>query len=154
LPAPACVIANSPYADMAAASPSLDDPRRNQGFQNRAIIEQLQAAYLGGADPRDGRHSPVYRDLSGLPPLLVQVGGLDNLHDDAVRLAAQARACGVEVAYTDYPLSEHIWIVFKPADKDSQARHAHEEIRDFIRARVGPVAEDAATAPHLDNGWK
>ena len=80
----------------------------------------------------DPRHSPVYRDLTGLPPLLVQTAGLDNLQHDGIRLAAQARSCGVDVTYTDYPESAHIWIVMQPADEDSQAALAMAEMREFI----------------------
>ena len=68
----------------------------------------------GGIDPYDGRHSPVYRDLKGLPPLLIQAAGRDVCHDDSVRLAATARAAGVDVTITEYPEAEHIWILNGP----------------------------------------
>lgn len=116
LPVPACGITNSLWADIALATPSLDDPVRNRFDIRRAMVEHLSATFLstGGIDPQDGRHSPVYRDLAGLPPLLVQAAGRDVCHDDSVRLAASARAAGVEVRYTEYPDAEHIWILNGP----------------------------------------
>lgn len=140
---PACIVANSPYVDMALASLSLDDPERNVDEPNKVTIQWLAATYLGagcpqgdGADPKDPRHSPVYRDLSGLPPLLVQTAGRDNLQHDGIRLAAQARSCGVQTAYTDYPAAGHIWIVMQPADQDADAASAMREMGVFIQRHI------------------
>ncbi len=147
LPSPAGVIGNSPYADLSLASPSLDDPLRNQEEPNKTTIEWLAHTYLTAgnppADARDPRHSPVYRDLTGLPPLLIQTGGLDNLQDDGARLAEQARRCGVEVTYRAYPDSPHIWPVFFPADKNPAARRAIEEMAAFIGRCFGTAADPA-----------
>jgi acetyl esterase/lipase len=116
LPLPSCVMVNSLWADIALNTPSLDDPVRNRHDIRRELVEQLSATFLapGGIDPYDGRHSPVYRDLRGLPPLLVQAAGRDVCHDDSVRLAAAARAAGVAVTITEYPEAEHIWILNGP----------------------------------------
>ena len=134
---------NSPYADLALASPSLDDPARNVAEPNKLTIQWLASTFLQAGrepadllDPKDPRYSPVYRDLSGLPPLLVQTAGLDNLQHDGIRLAAQARSCGVQVTYTDYPESAHIWIVLQPADEDPQAALAMAEMREFIARNI------------------
>lgn len=135
LPLPACIITNSPFADLALSSPSLDNPKLNTSEPTKATIEWVTSTYLeaGGADPLNPRHSPVYRDLTGLPPLLIQVGGLDNLHDDGMRLAAQARSCGVDTTYSDYAESGHIWIVYQPADVDREAARAVDEMSRFIQ---------------------
>jgi acetyl esterase/lipase len=116
LPVPACVITNSLWADIALNTPSLDDPIRNGFDIRRDLVEYLSRTFLstGGIDPYDGRHSPVYRDLRGLPPILVQAAGRDTCHDDSVRLAASARAAGVQVKITEYPDAEHIWILNGP----------------------------------------
>jgi monoterpene epsilon-lactone hydrolase len=116
LPVPACGMLNSLWADIALNTPSLDDPDRNRFDIRREMVEVLSATLLstGGVDPYDPRHSPVYRDLRGLPPLLIQAAGRDVCHDDSVRLAANARAAGVEVTITEYPDAEHIWILNGP----------------------------------------
>ncbi len=116
LPMPACGMLNSLWADLALNTPSLDDPVRNGFDIRREMVVQLAATLLGtgDVDPMDGRHSPVYRDLTGLPPLLIQAAGRDVCHDDSVRLAASARAAGVDVTITEYPDAEHIWILNGP----------------------------------------
>ena len=116
LPMPACGMLNSLWADLALNTPSLDDPVRNGFDIRREMVELLSATLLstGGIDPYDPRHSPVYRDLHGLPPLLIQAAGRDVCHDDSVRLAASARAAGVDVTITEYPDAEHIWILNGP----------------------------------------
>jgi len=116
LPLPACGMLNSLWADIALNTPSLDDPERNRHDIRRDLVEYLSKTFLstGGVDPCDGRHSPVYRDLRGLPPLLVQAAGRDVCHDDSIRLAASARAAGVPVTVTEYPDAEHIWILNGP----------------------------------------
>jgi acetyl esterase/lipase len=113
LPLPACAMLNSVWADVALNTPSLDDPVRNRYDIRRELVQMLSTIVLstGGVDPRDPRHSPVYRDLSGLRPLLVQAAGNDVCHDDSVRIAANARAAGVEVKISEYTGVEHIWIL-------------------------------------------
>jgi len=115
-PMPGCVMANSLWADLALNTPSLDDPVRNGYDIRRQMVEQLAATLLSCSevDPMDGRHSPVYRDLQDLPPLLLQAAGRDVCHDDSVRLAASARAAGVDATLTEYPDAEHIWILNGP----------------------------------------
>ncbi len=116
IPMPACGMLNSLWADIAMNTPSLDDPVKNRFDIRREVVVQLSETLLstGGIDPMDGRHSPVYRDLTGLPPLLVQAAGRDVCHDDSIRLAASARAAGVAVTITEYPDAEHIWILNGP----------------------------------------
>lgn len=141
LPSPAAVLANSPFADLALQSPSLDDPALNQHEPNRTTIEWLVRTYLQAPagspiNARDPRHSPVYRDLSGLPPLLIQTAGQDNLRGDGARLASQARSCGVATTHTDYQECEHIWIATEPADKDPHCHRALTEMATFARLRL------------------
>lgn len=116
LPAPIAVCTNSLWADIAMNTPSLDDPIKNKHDIRKEMVIQLNKAFLmpGGIDPMGPRHSPVYRDLHGLPPLLLQAAGLDICHDDSVRLAANAKAAGVKVKYTEYPNCDHIWILNGP----------------------------------------
>lgn len=140
LAAPCCIVTNSPFADMALSSASLNDASLNLNEPNKATIEWLAQTYLqaGQVAPdkslsaTDPRHSPVYRDLRGLPPLLVQTGGLDNLKDDGKRLTIQAERCGVAVQHTEYADSGHIWIVLQPAETDPAAFAAFAEMSDFV----------------------
>ncbi len=157
LPQPACGMLNSLWADIALATPSLDDPVRNQCDIRHELVRVLSKTLLstGGVDAKDPRHSPVYRDLRGLSPLLVQAAGRDVCHDDSIRLAANARAAGVTVQITEYADVEHIWILNGPcrmrygakypddevafvacAEEPREAITAVEEMCDFVRAHA------------------
>jgi acetyl esterase/lipase len=145
IPMPACLITNSLWADIALNTPSLDDPLRNQFDIRRGLVERLSATLLstGGIDPYDARHSPVYRDLRGLSPILVQAAGRDICHDDSVRLAANARAAGVDGTITEYADVEHIWILNGPCRIEYGARWPEDGLR-FVDKGVEPP--EAATA--------
>lgn len=125
-------ILNSPYVDMTASSPSLHDPRHQSERLPLARIQWLIRTYLGDSDPTDPRHSPVFADLTGLPPLLIQIGGHDPLHDDGVRLADRAREHGVEVRLTDYTESGHIWVARGTNPLDPEATRALDEAAEFV----------------------
>ena len=97
LPQPAAAYVISPWVDLTLSGASLDlkapvDPSLTpDGLRLRA------RDYLGTQDPSLGTVSPVFADLTGLPPLLIQVGGNEILLDDSTRLAARAATDGVRV---------------------------------------------------------
>lgn len=134
MPMPRCVVSNSPVTDMCGDSASLDDPRYAHPRLTKEYITWLQETYLAtsDADRADVRWSPVYADLTGLPPMLVQLGGRDPLHDDGFRLARRAQTCGVRVAVTEYPESGHSWILRGTNPRDVHAEAALSEAADFI----------------------
>ena len=70
--------------------------------------------YLNGADPRSPLASPMYADLTGLAPLLIQVGAAETLLDDAIRLARVAGAADVRVDLQIWPEMIHVWHLFHP----------------------------------------
>ncbi|HEU4840367.1 MAG TPA: alpha/beta hydrolase [Ilumatobacteraceae bacterium] len=145
LPLPACGMLNSLWADIALNTPSLDDPVRNGYDIRRELVEVLSATLrsTGGVDPYDPRHSPVYRDLRGLPPLLVQAAGRDVCHDDSVRLAASARAAGVDVTITEYADAEHIWILNGPWRLRYGARYPEDGVEWYDCGHEPPTAVTA-----------
>ncbi len=88
----------SPWTDLAATGASYVSRAEADPIHQRAMILALAKNYLGkDGDPRDPLASPLYADLAGLPPLLVQAGDRETVRDDAVGLAARAEAVGVEV---------------------------------------------------------
>ena len=143
---PGVAIANSLWADIALNTPSLDDPVRNRYDVRRELVEYLSQTLLStpGVQPMDGRHSPVYRDLSGLPPLLLQAAGRDACHDDSVRLAANARAAGVTTTLTEYADVEHIWILNGPWRMAYADRYPEDPTIEWIDCGEEPVAAQAA----------
>ncbi len=90
--------------------------------------------YLGDADPRLPLASPVFGDFSGLPPLLIQVGECEMLRDDSVRLAARARAHGVDVQLEVWPGMVHVFQIRGLPE----SREAIAHLADFMRACLAP----------------
>ncbi len=77
--------------------------------------------------------APLYADLGGLPPLLIQVGTAEGLLDDARRVAEKASAAGVDVTLEPWDDMIHVWQIF--ASLLPEAREAIDRIGDFIRKR-------------------
>ena len=75
-------------------------------------IRTRAADYLAGTDPADPRVSPIFADLSGLPPLLIQAGSHEVLLDDATRLAVKAAADDVAVILDITPGVPHVFQAF------------------------------------------
>jgi acetyl esterase/lipase len=80
----------------------------------RADILEMAGLYLNGADPRSPLAAPIYADLRGLAPLLIQVGAAETLLDDAIRLAKVAGAADVRVDLQVWPEMVHVWHLFHP----------------------------------------
>jgi acetyl esterase/lipase len=98
LPLPAAIVAFSPGLDATRTGESMDTKEGIDPIFTREAVEHTGAMYLAGADPRQPLLSPaVLADLTGFPPLLLQVGTNEILLDDSTRLAARARAAGVDV---------------------------------------------------------
>ena len=74
----------------------------------------MAAAYLGAATLNEPPASPLFADLVGLPPLLVQVGDAEVLLDDSLALRDTARAAGVEVTFDLWPEMIHVFQAFPP----------------------------------------
>lgn len=109
LPQPAAVVVFSPWADLTLAGESM---RAKQGTDPLFIEADLRAyadLYVGSGDRAHPLASPLFADLTGLPPLLVQVGANEVLLDDAVRLAGRAGADDVEVTLEVGPGLPHVF---------------------------------------------
>ncbi|HTB47402.1 MAG TPA: alpha/beta hydrolase fold domain-containing protein, partial [Acetobacteraceae bacterium] len=77
-------------------------------------VLEFAGIYLAGADPRSPLASPIHGDLRGLPPLLIQVGSVETLLDDAVSLARVAGLADVVVDLQIWPEMIHVWHLFHP----------------------------------------
>ena len=79
-------------------------------LMNKPYLNELAQAYLpAGMDRKDPRVSPLYADLKGLSPILIQVGSAETLLDDATRFAAVAGAADVRVTLEIWPHMIHAW---------------------------------------------
>lgn len=106
---PAAGLLISPWVDLTCSAPSMEtnaDPR--QFAQREGLLEDA-ALYLQGADPCQPLASPLFADLTGLPPLLIQVGSTETLLDDARRLAERATSAGVDVTLEVWQGMPHEW---------------------------------------------
>jgi monoterpene epsilon-lactone hydrolase len=135
---PAAGVSLSAYLDLALTSESYDRNRETDPVITREACEWLAEAYLGGADPRTPLASPVYADLTGLPPLYISSGSVEAMFDDAARLAEKARQDGVEVTFDPAEGMVHMWYLF--VDFLPEAEVTMTAAGEFIRAHTPVVA--------------
>ncbi len=109
LPLPAAAFAMSPYADLTLAGTTMETKREVDPLMSQAALELRIADYTAGQDPALGLISPIFADLSGLPPLIIQAGSHEVLLDDAVRLARQAAIADVDVTLDITPGVPHVF---------------------------------------------
>lgn len=100
---PGAIYVLSPWADLARPEKSHTFARTGRRTPLDWSLEALAGLYAGDEDPGHPEISPVYADMTGFPPLLVQAGEQEIMRDDAKRLAERARECGVEAFYEPYP---------------------------------------------------
>lgn len=108
LPMPACAVALSPWTDLEGSGPTartgvVDDP-----ILTVDGVRESGKLYAGG-HVRNPLASPLFGDLNGLPPLLLQVGTREILLSDSTRFAEKARAAGVEVRLEVEEGLVHVW---------------------------------------------
>jgi epsilon-lactone hydrolase len=134
LPQPGCGWCISPWVDMEAIGETMTSRAAADPTVQKAGILEMAGLYLNGADPRSPLAAPLYADLAGLAPLLIQVGAAETLLDDAIRLA---RVAGVADIYTElqiWPEMIHVWHLFHPELK--AGLRAIEAGGAFVRAHT------------------
>jgi monoterpene epsilon-lactone hydrolase len=114
LPLPAAAFVMSPYADLTLAGATMDTKREADPLLSRELLQPRVADYTSGQDPALGLISPIFADLSGLPPLIIQAGTHEVLLDDAIRLARQAATADVAVTLEITPGVPHVFQAFHP----------------------------------------
>jgi acetyl esterase/lipase len=109
LPLPAAAFVMSPYADLTLAGTTLDTKRDADPLLSREALQARIPDYTAGRDAALGLISPIFADLTGLPPLIIQAGTHEVLLDDAVRLARQAATADVQVTLDITPGVPHVF---------------------------------------------
>jgi monoterpene epsilon-lactone hydrolase len=130
---PAAAALMSPTVDLTSSGASMTERADQDPISTPAMLRQFASDYLAGADPRTPLASPLFASLSGLPPLLVQVGTADLLLSDSERLARAAADAGVDVTLQ---VGEGLTHVYQLLLGTPEAAGATEEIGTFLRARV------------------
>lgn len=129
LATPAAGICMSPWVDLEGLGESMTTKADVDPLVQKDGLLNWAGLYLGDADPRTPLAAPLYADLSGLPPLLIQVGTAETLLDDARRLYEKAVAAGVDTCLEEWDDMIHIWHFFAPMLSDG--RKAISRIAEF-----------------------
>jgi monoterpene epsilon-lactone hydrolase len=114
LPLPAAAFVMSPMTDLTLAGTSMETRRQADPLLSREALQARIADYTSGQDAAVGLMSPLFADLSGLPPLIIQAGTHEVLLDDAVRLAQQAANADVAVTLDITPGVPHVFQAYHP----------------------------------------
>ena len=126
LPQPACLLPISPWVDLTNSGWSYETKAASDPMINQENITAFATTYLNGTDAKTPLASPVYADLSGLAPTLIQVGSEECLLSDAITLAERAGAAGVQVQLEIWPEMIHVWHFFHGVLSD-----AHKAMADM-----------------------
>jgi len=136
LPLPAGAVGLSPMLDLTLSSPSIDtnlgrDPQVTRPFLHFAIGHYLPP----DVDPKSPLASPIFADLTGLPPVLLQAGGDEALRDDSIRFGEAADAAGVDVTVECWEAMMHVWQMLAPRLPEAEA--ALSSIADWVGTLPG-----------------
>ncbi len=130
LPQPAKAVLISPWVDLAQTGQSMVDNADVDAMLSADALTKMAAHYLGGRDPRAPLASPLYADLSELPPVMVLVGSTEVLLNDATRLTEKIEAAGGQVELTVWPKMPHVFPLL--AARIPEGKKAISDIARFI----------------------
>jgi len=142
LPMPAAAFVMSPYVDLTLAGASIETKRDVDPLFTRELLQDRVGDYTAGQDAALGLISPIFADLSGLPPLIIQAGTHELLLDDAVRLAQQAATADVEVTLDITPGVPHVFQAYYPILDEAAA--ALDRAGQFLAGQLAGAALRAA----------
>ena len=134
LPMPSCAFLLSPYADLTLSGETLVERQSLDPILTPEGLRVRAPEYVAGADAADPLISPIFGDLSGLPPLLIQVGSHEILLSDALRLAARAATSDVAVTLDVTPGVPHVFQGF--AGLLDEAGAALDRASAFVKAQL------------------
>ncbi len=134
LPTPGAAVLLSPWLDLTLSGESMRSRAALDPLTTRAGLARAAGLYLGGADPAGPLASPLFGDLRGLPPLLLQCADHEVLLSDSVRLEERARRAGAEATLEVWDGLWHVWHAW--ADELPEAREAIAHAGAFLRARL------------------
>ena len=137
---PAAVVLLCPWTDLTLSGKSTTE-NVGKDLLTPDFIAMCRDAYVGTHDPADPQVSPLFADLHGLPPTLLQVGALDLIRDDAVRYAKAAAAAGSPTDLRIWPKVGHGFT--GTGDDLPESREAIAEIAAWIRTTI----PDDSSAP-------
>jgi acetyl esterase/lipase len=132
-PMPAAGVCLSPWVDLEGTGDSMTACSELDPMVQKEHLVRMAKLYLGDLDARTPLAAPLYADLSGLPPLLIQVGTAETLLDDSQRIAERARKASVDVTLEVWDDMIHVFQAFAPILPEGQ--QAIDKIGEYLRAR-------------------
>lgn len=133
LPLPAAGVCLSPWLDLEATGESAITKEREDPMIDLESIKEWALMYAPKEELTNPLVSPIYADLSGLPPLYMQVGTAELLMDDSTRLAEKAKKAGVNVELEVWDEMIHVWQAF--GNYIPESKPAIEKIGNYIRSQ-------------------
>jgi acetyl esterase/lipase len=134
MPMPAGAVPISPWTDLEGTGESIRTRAAKDVMVTQDNLASSARQYYGTHDPKDPLVSPLHADFRGLPPMLIHVGDAEILLDDATRVAARAKAAGVQVDLEVWDEMPHVWHVFAKILPEGQ--QAIDKIGKFVIART------------------
>ena len=129
-PMPAAGVCISAWTDMESTGQSHTTNAESDPSVSKERLLKIAKVYLDGKEPTAPLASPIHADLTGLPPLLLQVGSIEVLLDDATLLKSRAKAAGVSVEMEVWDDMPHVWHHYAPILPE--ARKAIGRIGEFV----------------------
>jgi acetyl esterase/lipase len=135
LPLPAALMCIAPWTDLTGSGESMRTRRHRERMLTPAGIDKNARDYAGAESRTHPLISPLFADLSGLPPTMIQVGDDELLLDDSLRVAAAASHHDVDVTLQVWPDLWHVWHLY--AGLMPEANAAIRQLADFVAHRAG-----------------
>jgi len=144
LPMPAAALVMSPYVDLTLAGTTMQTKREADPLLSPEALRARVVDYTAGQDAGLGLISPIFAELSGLPPLIIQAGSHEVLLDDAIRLAGVAASADVEIILDITPGVPHVFQAYHPIleeavealDRAGRFLSAHLAAAPTLEARI------------------
>jgi len=134
---PRCGFLLSPWVDLSASGSSVESNAAADVMLTPNALHTMAQHYLGELDRKAPLASPLFADLSGLPPLLIHVGSTEILLSDAERLKDKILAAGGEVTLKVWPKMPHVFQVF--ASRIPEGIDAIKELSNFLKDETAQV---------------
>jgi monoterpene epsilon-lactone hydrolase len=132
VPLPAAAVCLSPWVDLTQSAPAFERLGELDPMVSKDGLDLMAGSYLGDTDPRTELASPLFAEsLSGLPPVLIEVGQHEVLIDDSTRLAERLGSAGVNVSLTVWPEMIHVFQAF-PGDLIPEADASIDAVGAFV----------------------
>jgi len=144
LPMPAAALVMSPYVDLTLAGTTMESKQEADPLLSPEALRARVIDYTAGQDAGLGLISPIFAELSGLPPLIIQAGSHEVLLDDAIRLAGVAASADVEIILDITPGVPHVFQAYHPIleeavealDRAGRFLSAHLAAAPTLEARI------------------